>query len=188
MAAGYHRQPDRSVQSSASAPRRNCARSEQNYRMLFRSIDEGFCIIEVFVWSGTKSRSSIVFCKSAHRLNGRRRSPRMPLADGCAKSRHSNARTLVFDLQGASPDGRADALPTMKPETADAGMMFTPSGSKTPGQTRRRSLSTTLPSAQAVRKLKHETTSAAIAKCRRSWLTHGPRHPDDRATHGLDCP
>jgi PAS domain-containing protein len=61
--------------------------SEQNYRTLFESIDEGFCTIEV-LFDQNEKPVDYRFLQISPSLNGRRES-RMPLADGCAKSRHS---------------------------------------------------------------------------------------------------
>jgi GAF domain-containing protein len=74
--------------------------SEQNYRTLFESIDEGFARLK-FCLTRTKSRSITVFCKSARRLSGRPES-RMPLADGCAKSRHGT-KNIGSKFMAVSP-------------------------------------------------------------------------------------
>ena len=47
--------------------------SEASYRMLFDSIDEGFCIIEV-LFDKNENRSIIGFSKSIQRSSGRQES------------------------------------------------------------------------------------------------------------------
>jgi PAS domain S-box-containing protein len=86
--------------SSASVPRRNCASRNRITVCCSNRLTRVFALLK-FCLIRTKSRSIIVFCKSARRLNGRRES-RMPLADGCAKSRHST-KNIGSRFTGASP-------------------------------------------------------------------------------------
>src|SRR6476660_8095542 len=93
----------------------------------------------------------------------------MPPADVCAKSRHSTKNIGSRFTAGSSSRASRCAL-KMKPNNSDAGMTFSPSGSKTPSADASESFSTTSPSASG-RKPKHATASAAIAKYGPSWRT-----------------
>src|ERR1700736_4436765 len=102
---------------SASAPRWNCASRNRITACCSNRLTRAFARLK-FCSTRTKSRSIIVFCKSARRLNGRRES-RMPPADGCAKSRHST-KNIGSTFTAGSPSRASRCALKRKPNNSDA--------------------------------------------------------------------
>ena len=141
--------------------------SEQNYRMLFESIDEGFCTIEVLFDQNEKpvDYRFLQIIPSFGRQTGIRNAAGKRMREIAPQHEEH-----WFEIYGRIALTGEPMRFEMKPNNSDAGMTFTPSGSKTPSADASESFSTTSPSASG-RKPKHETASAAIAKCRRSLRT-----------------
>jgi len=177
--------PGSQIGRSTSASARGGARAEQNYRMLFESIDEGLprcSFAGSLLTERTPVDSIISFCKSAVKFERATGSKKAAGRRTCAKSRHSR-RTLVR-IYGRSLTGERCDL-KMKPNNSERWYEVYAFRAKIPSADASESLAMTH-RAQSGGSRSTRRRAPTIAKCRRSGETRTASPP--WSALGLDRP